>query len=91
MRSARDIPVQPLPRITYTPRADATPEAELSALAAIYTLVLSNSQAKRGGTHDLTNESIKVECPSILLHDLRMYALAEQQGSGLVPKLRVSL
>jgi hypothetical protein len=47
------------PRITYTPRADATPEAELSALAAIYTLVLSNSQAKRGGTHDLTNESIK--------------------------------
>jgi len=47
------------PRITYTPRPDATPEAELSALAAIYTLVLSNSQAKRGGTHDLRNESTK--------------------------------
>ncbi|MCD6054086.1 MAG: hypothetical protein K0Q96_1278 [Rubrobacteraceae bacterium] len=42
------------PRITYTPHPDATPEAELCALAAIYTLVLSNSQAKRGGTHDLT-------------------------------------
>jgi hypothetical protein len=28
------------PRITYTPRPDATPEAELSALASIYRFVL---------------------------------------------------
>ena len=47
------------PRITYAPRLDATPEAELTALAAIYKFVLSNSQTKRGGTHDLTNESTK--------------------------------
>ena len=47
------------PRITYTPRPDATPEAELTALAAIYTFVLSNAQAMRGGTHDLTNEATK--------------------------------
>ena len=47
------------PRVTYIPHPDTAPEAELSALAAIYTLVLSNSQAKRGGTNDLTNESTK--------------------------------
>jgi hypothetical protein len=28
------------PRITYTPRPDATPEAELSALVAAYRIVL---------------------------------------------------
>jgi hypothetical protein len=47
------------PGIVYRSRADTSPEAELSALAAIYTLVLFSSQAKRGGTHDLTNESSK--------------------------------
>ena len=47
------------PRITYTPRPDATPEAELTALAAIYTFILSNSQVKGGRTRDLTNESTK--------------------------------
>ena len=45
------------PRITYTPRPDAKHETELSALAAIYTFVLFNSRAKRGGTNDLTNAS----------------------------------
>jgi hypothetical protein len=45
------------PRITYTPRPDATPEAELNALANIYRYVLFNSQARRGGTHDLTNKT----------------------------------
>ena len=47
------------PSLTYTPRPDATPEAELTALAAIYTLVLSNSRAKRGGPHDLRYASTK--------------------------------
>jgi hypothetical protein len=28
------------PRITYTPRPDATPEAELSALVTVYRIVL---------------------------------------------------
>jgi hypothetical protein len=45
------------PRITYTPRPDATLEAELNALANIYRYVLFNSQARRGGTHDLTNKT----------------------------------
>lgn len=34
------------PRITYTPRPDATPEAEQSALAAVYRLVISHAQEK---------------------------------------------
>jgi hypothetical protein len=36
------------PRITYTPRPDATPEAELSALANVYKLVLDNHARKKG-------------------------------------------
>jgi hypothetical protein len=59
MRAAQDIAAQSLPGIVYASRPDTTPEAELTALTAIYTLVLSNSQAVRGGTHDLTNESTK--------------------------------
>jgi hypothetical protein len=43
--------------IVYTPRADAAPEAELDALAAVYKFVLFDSQANRGGSHDLTNDS----------------------------------
>ena len=38
------------PRIAYTPRRDATPEAELSALAAVYRIVLSAK--KRGRIPD---------------------------------------
>lgn len=34
------------PRITYTPHPDATPEAEISALAACYRIILE-SQSKR--------------------------------------------
>jgi hypothetical protein len=49
------------PRVTYTPRPDVTPEAELSALAAVYKFVLFDSQASKGGLHDLTGDSIK-EC-----------------------------
>ena len=32
-------------QLTYTPRPDATPEAELSALAAVYKLVLESKKA----------------------------------------------
>jgi hypothetical protein len=35
------------PRINYTPRAGATPKAELSALANVYRLILDS--AKNGG------------------------------------------
>ena len=45
------------PRIIYISRPDATPEAELDALATCYRYVLFDSQAKRGGPHDLTNKT----------------------------------
>jgi len=44
------------PHVVYTPRPDATPETELSALTAVYRYVLFDSQAKRGDPHDLTND-----------------------------------
>ena len=48
------------PRITYTPRPDATPETEVTALAAIYKFVLFDSQTRRGDLlHDLTDTSPK--------------------------------
>jgi hypothetical protein len=37
------------PRFTYTSRPDATPEAELSALAAVYRFIL-DSHAKKMAT-----------------------------------------
>ena len=33
------------PRIIYTPRSDATPESEVSALAAIYKFILTKQRA----------------------------------------------
>jgi hypothetical protein len=48
-------------QIAYTPHAGTTPEAELNALAAVYKFILSDSQASKGGSHDLTNDSTK-EC-----------------------------
>ena len=45
------------PRITYISRPDATPEAELDALAACYRYGLFSSQERRGGPHDLTNKT----------------------------------
>ena len=44
-RAAQDIAAQPWPRVTYTPRGDALPEAELSALATVYRFILSKSSA----------------------------------------------
>ena len=45
------------PSVIYTARPDTTPEAELNALANVYRYVLFNSQARRGGPHDLTNKT----------------------------------
>jgi hypothetical protein len=45
------------PSIVYAPRPDATPKAELDALATCYRYVLFDSQARRGGPHDLTNKT----------------------------------
>ena len=46
-------------RLTYIPRPNATPEAELTALATIFKFVLFDSQARRGDPRDLTNDSTK--------------------------------
>lgn len=35
------------PHITYTPRPDATPEAELNALSAVYSFVLQKGREKQ--------------------------------------------
>jgi len=37
------------PRITYTPRPDATPEGELNALASIYFFVLDSAHKNAAG------------------------------------------
>jgi hypothetical protein len=39
------------PRVTYTPRPDATPEGELTSLASVYRLVLDSAK-KRGRLPD---------------------------------------
>jgi hypothetical protein len=40
------------PRIVYRPREDATPEAELKALAAVYKFVLGCHAKKEDATKD---------------------------------------
>ena len=37
------------PRVSYTPREDATPEDEITALAAIYRLVLNCHDERKKG------------------------------------------
>jgi hypothetical protein len=49
MRAAQDTTAQPLPHVTYAPRADVSPGAEISALAAVYKLCLNSSHAKKRG------------------------------------------
>jgi hypothetical protein len=49
------------PHIVYTPRAGATPKAELDVLAAVYHFVLFDSQASKGGSYGLTSDSTE-EC-----------------------------
>jgi hypothetical protein len=43
----------------YSSRPDAAPEAEVNALSNVYRYVLFDSQARRGGPHDLTSGSTK--------------------------------
>jgi hypothetical protein len=45
------------PEVIYRSCIDATPGAELSALAAVYKFVLFDSQARGGDPQDLTNSS----------------------------------
>jgi hypothetical protein len=43
----------------YAPRPDATPEAELDALAACYRFILFESRAKEGGAPAAPNDDVK--------------------------------
>jgi hypothetical protein len=47
------------PRLTYTPHPDATPEAQLKVLANVYRYVLFDSQASKGGPHDVATDERK--------------------------------
>ena len=55
MGAAHNIAGQPLPHIAYAPRPDATPEAEIATLAAVYRFVLdchAKKEATRPGSPD---------------------------------------
>ena len=55
-------------RITYAPRPDATPEAELEALASVYRFILDRKAKKKGarpGAPDARKESNGSGEPSI--------------------------
>jgi hypothetical protein len=43
-------------RITYSPRPDATPEGELSALKAAYRFILDCHAKKEGGPYTAPND-----------------------------------
>ena len=55
--------------IVYRPRPDAGPEAELSALVAIYRFVLLDSQARKGG-------------PDVLIKNATQKRTASQDTKG---------
>jgi hypothetical protein len=38
------------PRVTYTPRPDATPEAEICALVSVYAFILQKNQERQRAT-----------------------------------------
>jgi hypothetical protein len=69
MRATRDIGTHTLPATTYTQRSGATPEAETSALAAVYKFVLDCHAKKKatrpGGPDDARKESNGSGKPSV--------------------------
>ncbi len=52
----------PDPAISYEPRADTTPEAEIAALAAVYKLVLDSKKAapRQSGPDDPERRSDEI-------------------------------
>jgi hypothetical protein len=48
-------------RITYAPRPDATPEAEISALAAIYKLCISSHERKEAAPESRPDDRNKIK------------------------------
>ena len=47
------------PRITYTPCPDATPEAELNALAAVYRIILDSCKENTTGVATANSDDVK--------------------------------
>jgi hypothetical protein len=48
------------PRVVYTPRPDATPKGEISALAAVYRFILFESPASKEGSPATAPDNAKV-------------------------------
>jgi hypothetical protein len=65
--------------ITVKPLLGNSPEAELDALAAVYRYVLFDSQASKGGPHDLTN-NLTEECARL---DQKGKDNADVHGDGV--------
>ena len=47
------------PQITYTPRSDTTPEAEVSALAAVYRLVIDRAMQNAASVSSTNGDDAK--------------------------------
>ena len=72
MRATQDTVAQPLSHATYVPRPDVTPEAEISALAAIYKLCLNSSHVKKGAAPESRPDAGK--------------EINERSGKSIIPK-----
>jgi hypothetical protein len=63
MRARQDIGAESLPDITYTPRPDATAEAERNTLGAVYRVVLNahkrGNLSNKSDPHDATLRNTK--------------------------------
>jgi hypothetical protein len=64
MRATQDISAQSLPGIAYRTRDDATPEAELSTLAAIYKLCLESRAKKEPAPESRPNDAERIPSDS---------------------------
>ena len=59
MRAAQDIAAQPQLRITYAPRGDALPEAEIATLASIYSFVIGSANKNVGYMTSTNSTSVR--------------------------------
>jgi len=77
------------PRITYTPRPDSAPEAELSALVAIYKFVLDCRAKKEAAPKAAPTmpERIKMLAPTPIVHDSPILLGDVRQALSLRPAL----
>ena len=57
----------PSPDVSYTPHDDATPEAELFALAAVYKFVLAKKEAAPESRPDDTKEGLNGSCRNTII------------------------